>query len=90
MSATPSQWKVFAGTIILDSWGDHVICTTPESIDRFEETRDNARLIAAAPDLLEACKMALGTLEAEPVEIRKPMNISILRAAIAKAEGEEA
>ena len=44
-------------------------------------SRDNARLISAAPDLLDACKVALyggGTI-AEAAEI--------VRSAIAKAEG---
>ena len=51
----------------------------------FDEVIANARLIAAAPELLEACKKAEGWLSgwasAEPY-------IDVLRAAIAKATGE--
>jgi hypothetical protein len=45
------------------------------------EIIDNARLIAAAPDLLEACKVALENNEDR-------ITANLLRAAIAKAEGE--
>lgn len=49
-----------------------------------EETRANARLIAAAPDLLEACEAALAVhdhfKETTPTTLK-------LRAAIAKASG---
>lgn len=51
----------------------------------------NARLIAAAPDLLEACKPALEMLdcaEMERMKLRgKAKTIRQLRAAIAKAQG---
>ena len=50
-----------------------------------DETDANARLIAAAPDLLEACKDALDALyHAE--DTMEPLRES-LRAAISKAEG---
>lgn len=44
----------------------------------------NARLIAAAPDLLEACKLALGGFENN-----NAIDWNILERAIAKAEGEK-
>ena len=43
-----------------------------------EQVEANARLIAAAPDLLEAAKLALEAL-------RMPASIQALKAAIAKA-----
>lgn len=62
--------------------------------DARENSRDNARLIAAAPDLLAACRIALREMnaridfasencEAAPVFV----GIADIRAAIAKAEG---
>lgn len=54
-------------------------CDNP---DQAAEADANARLIAAAPDLLEACRLALPELESE----RSP-TASLLRAVIAKAEG---
>lgn len=43
----------------------------------------NARLIAAAPDLLEACKLALSSCEPHSVVHRK------ISDAVTKAEGDE-
>lgn len=53
-----------------------------------EHAEGNARLIAAAPDLLAACNRALTEL-AEPVmlHVALPRICAELRAAIAKAEG---
>jgi hypothetical protein len=51
------------------------------------ECRANAALIAAAPDLLTACRLALGSLEAAGFDNG---TVRACRAAIAKAEGKEA
>ena len=66
------------------------------------EPEDDARLIAAAPDLLQSCKMALEALEAlqggctdsddgtvEALTVWCPEVIESLTAAIAKATGEQ-
>jgi len=54
-----------------------------------QEQEANARLIAAAPELLEGCKSALKvlTLDSDMEEDFRP-EIKALRAAIAKAEGK--
>lgn len=49
----------------------------------YDEAVANMRLIAAAPDLLEACRLALNMAETD----QGPPNWDILRHAIAKAEG---
>ena len=55
------------------------------------ETIANAKLIAAAPDLLAALKLAEGTLSRIAVELRKRKfptpELDAVRAAITKAEG---
>lgn len=51
-----------------------------------EEAQANARLIAAAPDLLEAAKEALAIFEFLPQTTNGPV-ANQLRAAITKAEG---
>lgn len=55
----------------------------PESIDLFEPNH-NIHLLAAAPDLLAACKLALNAFER-----RDAIDWNILADAIAKAEGRE-
>lgn len=54
-----------------------------------QECEANARLIAAAPDLLEALEAALEYLDANPDDYSNP-RANIARAAIAKALGESA
>jgi len=52
---------------------------------------DDARLIAAAPDLLEACRMALLWVARAPGQrIGDEATLAVLKAAITKAEGGEA
>ena len=50
------------------------------------QDRDNAQLIAAAPELLEACTMALPRLSVMEAGDAK-LTVKIIKAAIAKAEG---
>lgn len=64
-------------TAFIPAWSE----PGPGEVDGSDEARANARLIAAAPELLEACKVALGIIGfgAEHDQIS---------AAIAKATGE--
>lgn len=58
-----------------------------EHMDNDDEPEGNASLIAAAPDLLTACR---AFLSADPGEGYSPLEeaaIDLMRAAIAKAEG---
>lgn len=54
---------------------------------RADEYGANARLIAAAPDLLDATRLALDTIEYLEQDRDTIQAIQVLRAAIAKAEG---
>jgi len=68
-------------------------CGSIESQDKTQEEIDaNARLISAAPELLEALEMVVG--EASPVGDKEMATISFnqlteVRAAIAKAKGDD-
>ncbi|MDE2107323.1 MAG: hypothetical protein KGL39_59555 [Patescibacteria group bacterium] len=86
---TPGPWKVDGAGQLLP----FAIFGGPGSLTPVAEADDkaNARLIAAAPDLLKAAKLALsGTRELEQEDAVHPVVKrfrAALRAAIAKAEG---
>jgi hypothetical protein len=52
-----------------------------------DEARDNARLIAAAPDLLEALKEILPWHDFHPLEQTDNRIVNLCREAISKAKG---
>ena len=97
MSITPGPWRVGLNQngfnlplaqrettdCIIAADGSHVVCAGHD-YDEFGliPSRDDARLIAAAPDLLEACRRALR----DATEWDGDMS-EVLEAAIAKAEG---
>ncbi len=85
---TPGPWKV--NEVITTLRGTHLViqqeCDSPGEVAIIEAPllkldRANARLIAAAPELLEACKKALTCGLDSSVR-------SLIVAAIAKAEGQ--
>jgi len=59
MKHTPGPWKVLGNAIFTED--DHLIATLRPTEDK------NARLIAKAPELLEACKHAIALLRTLPV-----------------------
>ena len=85
---TPGPWYPTSAGIVCKDIGDlqHDIATCA---DWSEETEANARLIAAAPELLEALE-PFGAIDL--IESRLPAEFAMLvlraRAAIAKATGE--
>lgn len=70
-----SVWSVDAGICIVRFAGGNLV----------EESLENARLIASAPDLLEALRMAMCYVSNEGSEEEYQQ----ARAAIAKATGEQ-
>lgn len=99
MSAhTPAPWTVgrtvpMAGGrellvhIESDTHGEVARLMTYNEPDLVAKLAADVTLIAAAPDLLEAARLALGTLEALVGGAVEHPDIPRLRAAIAKAEG---
>jgi hypothetical protein len=93
---TPAPWRVEEGeitaadgqTVIGQLYGaDDFPCL--DDVDRDgvdEESHANARLIAAAPDLLRACEMLVAAQDGGDVgDVLKAMDAA--RAAVAKATG---
>lgn len=84
---TPGPWTIEIPSNGCDRYIIHgksfeEICAT--CLDTEHEMQANARLIAAAPELLEACKMALSCMAPEDNDA----TARTLRSAIAKAEGK--
>lgn len=72
---TPAPW-IYDETWGLITHGETQVCALHSGI------KANARLIAAAPELLEACKTVL-----KGTEYMTDSDFSLIRSAIAKAEG---
>lgn len=93
MKHTPGPWIVYndddLAHSVLQAISRGDICRIgyyPSGIDAtVEEINANARLIAASPDLLEACKAAKKHLEPDLVEPGRTVFWSLV-SAIAKAE----
>ena len=88
---TPGPWRVWTPPpngeqCIGDSKGLMVAVATTGIT--FNETLANARLIAAAPDLLEALQAIIESVDRNGAAILTELE-SAARAAIAKAQGEQ-
>lgn len=97
---TPGPWKlVFRNAASKPDWiiRDSVartgveICRLPKTTTKTaSEVAANARLIAAAPGLLEACEWAIADFSRKPDPKTEPYTAkgyNLIRAAIAKAKG---
>lgn len=99
---TPGPWRVEGDA--LRGWEHRVTAATFDNRDMRltvadipnaynlakldPEVEANARLIAAAPDLLEACRVLTNT-DAGDAMTRLARGLELARAAIAKAEGRD-
>lgn len=87
---TPAPWVVSDNAV----FGNHgIIKPLIADLDgRFDddESKANARLIAGAPELLDACRCALADLEGIETEHSMYPTLLRLQAAIAKASGGSA
>jgi hypothetical protein len=93
---TPGPWEVIKhGRGPLDSItirrdytsGEYVAQIVPTNSDEPLTVAANARLIAAAPELLEACKLVIKEWERAKISTLSIEEHQSLIAAIAKAEG---
>lgn len=93
---TPGPWKLqllqdgrkgYPGwkTYCIREQKTNVHISTVGSVDRYYEKNNlrNAILMASAPDLLEACKLAL-----YDTELDDETKVKVLESAVAKAEGK--
>ncbi len=85
MAHTPGPWEVNSELVVLDK-NNNEVCV-PAISAQLLECKDNARLIAAAPDMLTALKMAQDYLGGWPSDPHQRNAREAVRAAIAKAEG---
>lgn len=84
MKYTPGPWKVSKDGCDIDNVGGAGVCTLYA-----DETSDaNARLIAAAPDLLEACKAIVAHWRMNDEAYYRSNLATDLLQTIAKAEGK--
>ena len=92
MSYTKGEWKVEAEYNVYNLQGDYVCSCGVNGRDP-EIGKANARLISAAPELLEACYKALEAfrLDTDTVTIiqRKDRAYELIKQAISKAEGKD-
>lgn len=87
---TPGPWHV-EQSLARDFWA---IWAPRKLIGRFVVSEADAALIAAAPDLLEACKKMFDALAASGAKLNEsgidwPVMQQMLSAAISKARGEK-
>ena len=86
---TPGPWKLEQDPtemVLLGNKGEHIASIPIPADCCLPEDRDNARLITAAPEMLEALRGLVAELES--VKVPAPGLIHA-KAAIAKAEGKD-
>lgn len=94
---TPGPWEargviIYRSTPDADTGATPLLCVVTGDGTSVAEDEANARLVAAAPDLLEAAKACLPSFDLmwppEDATGRRGQLREALRAAIAKAEGD--
>lgn len=82
---TAGQWKEGTGWIYAEDNGRTHVCTIPNY--PYGDSEANAKLIAAAPDLLEVVELLIKIQDKHDSPINGILSTKA-RAAIAKAKGE--
>lgn len=87
-SHTPGPWRFCKQSrLITDRQPDKTVVAELTLLEK-QERNTNGYLIAAAPELLDACRTALALLDDSPLVNSETADL--IRAAIAKAEGRAA
>jgi hypothetical protein len=86
---TPGPWKASFTKITDVVAGNGALIAKCERLNGLVNLQANQRLIAAAPDLLEALKRCAGALGVVSPGGRDDPDVLAARAAIAKATGEQ-
>lgn len=73
---------------MITSHGLVVACVGPSQLTSLEDDMNNANVIAAAPELLEALQRCEVILSEVPLEVRHVEDLVYARVAIAKALGQ--
>lgn len=81
----PGEWRIGA-VVGKDVYGPEGLVLAQCWRENMDEAKANARLIAAAPELLEACAEFVHKVDAG--EARSKQSYAQMKAAIAKALGE--
>ena len=88
MKHTPGPWNYDrSGYSLYVNSGRELVTALSMDGKRLETSEANARLIAAAPDLLEALKSVIAWLDASDESAFSDSQLALARAAIAKATG---
>jgi len=92
---TPGPWKATTRHVTAQETDDRLALDVQINGGNRDDNKANARLIAAAPELLEACKRLLvevrwESMRADIVTDDAWANIDFAKAAIQKATGEPA
>jgi len=90
MKHTQGKWEVVNGanTFYIIYKGDQTIYLA-KTISDSKQDKANAKLIASAPDLLEACKLFLAPKNKWTKEEVTAEALDLMKQAIAKAEGDK-
>lgn len=85
---TPGPWSVFDDEVVADRTDRHICTVALEDGINPTEWQANLHVIAAAPELLEAClRVAARAADALSSGSLSPNDIRAVQLAIAKAEG---
>lgn len=87
---TPGPWHCINDSIGTESFEIATVWNPKESRNLYREKRANARLIAAAPELLEALNELANGYSGNRWDVGIALRLKKARAAIAKATGEPA
>ena len=86
MAHTPGPWSR-AGTQVWDKDRGRLVASCATHLNQLSQDDANARLVEAAPEMLEALKAIMAEVQTESGVVTYPTGQKAL-AAIAKAEGK--